>query len=152
MRAYSKLAWANKRFARNAMVPCMPPAGEAVMPWFDSHVVKTTDLCNYLEDWVMKHEGRFPRNLSSSFRANESMRSYGALRYLADHMQGNSKNSNYRQIERIRKCETKYTALRIADNILTAMEWTHLLASEIKIYEASVVDRRVLKYRKPAIA
>lgn len=118
----------------------------------DSHVVKTRELSKFLEEWVEKHEGRFPKTRTNAFRRNQNVPGYSALSYLADHMKSSSFSTNYRRLERIRKHETTHTTLRIADDLLTAMECSYLLDNEIEVFEAVVVDRRIAKYRKPAIA
>ena len=77
----------------------------------DPLVVLTADLAVVLKGWLDKHNGRFP-NLDHN----------GVFVTGHQYIQNQQPHINARSIYRILVCEAKHTSLRIADEILIAID------------------------------
>jgi len=96
-------------------------------------VVLTKDLARELRDWLDKH--------NAEYRGYGSQNMMTGVKYMEEHA-----GLAYRSIHRILREESEYTALSLADRILTTMERPDLFHTRVPI-----CDRPSSSYgRRPA--
>jgi hypothetical protein len=110
----------------------------------DPLVVPTKELARIIREWENKFRADHPKeklhwttknnreeSKTSTFRSAHDAQSYGAHQYLADQADVESEEAFLRTLQRVKRCETRWTSFCIADEILTSMGYTVSMFTEL---------------------
>lgn len=97
-------------------------------------VVRTDDLAKVLEEYMEKHDARFPRGPGGSAfgHRKQDIGGFTAKQYLAFHS-----GKHPRSIDGILRRESEFTTLAKADALLTAIESTALMDGRMEVLQVS---------------
>lgn len=116
----------------------------------DPLVVRTEELAQHVDRWVEKYERQHPARTGSAFSADR-LNGFGGCSFLAQEMGATttklSASAEYRQVIVVKNRVHKYTELRVADAILTAMGEVYKLTTEIKIIHNPKLKPETVKAR-----
>lgn len=102
--------------------------------------VPTKDLARILQDWIEKHDARFPSEVGdqAASLAREPTRysagySKGAYGFSARNYICEQAGIQLRSLHRVLRCESKFTSLSLADELLTAIERRDALDLDLRV-------------------